>query len=868
MTPPLPVPTSRRMPPAWSPEAQADLWSASSGSGAEATADGGDQPGGDERAGGGPVDGAGRTARVLRGVRPRRRPQVAHNPAPFRLPAQRVARLAEASPVTSSTAADWLQDAAPEEPELIEQSAPAAGTAVAPDSALAPAPAPEPAAELAPAPVPGPFAADDPESGARWSVVAESDDAAADAVTQPLARDEARTVAADAPELVPTAPTAAEAPEGTGTEAEDTDAVAAERERAPVEAAETSVGPAPTLPGDPERAPSAPVRPSATATPGPSAPASAPAPVAPSAPGTLRAALDLLAPHLTVRRRAVLTGWISLVLGVGLVVALPVPLGSAVDAARGTGSDGIGLPLALFGGLVVLAVAARLVASAALGRAGAGTATALRSRLLRHLHALTPSRTRDARSAAEDVGPLTRDADALRDLVTHAGPRLVGGLLTVVPVLGVTAIFAPSAALVLLGTAVLAALLSVLTARRTVAAERAAALEQELLAATAEELATAATTVQSYGLETRSERGLAEAGLRAGRALTRARRSVALDRALQLLAAVAGASGLLAVLAPQLASGAVTPGELVLLLGELLVLVLAVGPTARALPALRAARTAAARIGALLARPTGIAEPERIQRLEQVRGEIVYSAITTHARPAPGHDPARLFDAVSLVVPAGQHLALLDEAGEESAALLAYLLRFEEPDTGRVLLDRYDTRAVSLVDLRRQIAVVQREPVLFTDTMRENIRIGLPGATDREVAEAAARVGLDELAATLPYGVDTVLGRDGHPVTDGQRRRIAIARALLRDAPVVVLDGADAELAATERESVLAALRTLTAGRTALVISREAEAVRAADRVLWLEDGEVLEDGSPAALETDPSGRVATWLRARDEDVR
>src|SRR5699024_10825597 len=135
----------------------------------------------------------------------------------------------------------------------------------------------------------------------------------------------------------------------------------------------------------------------------------------------------------------------------------------------------------------------------------------------------------------------------------------------------------------------------------------------------------------------------------------------------------------------------------------------------------------------------------------------------------------------------------------------------EQPDTGRVLLDRYDTRAVSLADLRGQIAVVQREPALLTDTVRENIRVGRPGATDDEVAEAARRAGADDVIGVLPQGYDTLLTRRGAALTDGQRRRLAIARAVLRDAPIVVLDRADADLAATEREGVLEALAALLA---------------------------------------------------------
>jgi ABC-type multidrug transport system fused ATPase/permease subunit len=238
---------------------------------------------------------------------------------------------------------------------------------------------------------------------------------------------------------------------------------------------------------------------------------------------------------------------------------------------------------------------------------------------------------------------------------------------------------------------------------------------------------------------------------------------------------------------------------------------------------------------------------------------VVFSAITA----GPGRGPR--FDGVSVVIPVGQRVALMDRSGAEASALLSYLLRFEQPETGRVLLDRYDTRSLSLADLRGALAVVQREPALFSETVRENVRAGRPGASDEEVAEAVRRSGADTLLDELPDGYDTLLTRRGAALADGRRRRLAIARALLRDAPVVLLDRADAELAPRERAEVLAALDALGEGRTVLLHSREPETVRGADRVLWFEDGRLVEDGDPRVLAEDPDSRLSAWLREADE---
>ncbi|MGP5051583.1 ABC transporter transmembrane domain-containing protein [Brachybacterium alimentarium] len=649
--------------------------------------------------------------------------------------------------------------------------------------------------------------------------------------------------------------------------------------------------------------------------------------------GPYRNVVQVLSPYLRRHRAVLITGSISLLLSVWLLIALPFPLKYAVDAAiASTGADLPALSgldedpgralitsVIVLGGLLILQFITRFVAISALGRAGVRIATSLRSRLLAHLHRLTPGSAdhpasaarasrRGGRPDADPVRPLIDDIAALRDLLSHSGPRAAASALTLLSLLVVTVILDPLTALVLAVTGALFALAVGVGVRRSRAAEARAAVEAQMLADTADELVAATGTIQSYGLESRSERGLTEAGVRAGRALTRARRAQAMLQLLTVLVAGIGVTGTLLLGGPRVEAGTMTPGDLVMLLADLLIVVVVLRELLQHGGALKRATAAGDRIAALLARQVGITEPQRTQPVDRVGGEIVFSAINTQGSAVAGvgdgaadgtgrpfgaaaettadgpldgttdtssstapssaeHSGAQLFDTVSLVVPAGQHVALLDHEGREAAALISYLLRFDQPDTGRVLLDRFDTRAVSLTDLRRQIAVVQREPVLFTDTVRENIRIGRPDATDAEVADAARRAGIDDVIAQLAQGFDTVLVGRGNVLSDGQRRRIAIARALLRDAPIVVLDAADSGLSGAERRPVMAALVTLLEGRTAIVSSRDPETVAAADRVLWFEGGEVREDGAPSVLAAQEDSRLARWLRSQDESV-
>lgn len=581
--------------------------------------------------------------------------------------------------------------------------------------------------------------------------------------------------------------------------------------------------------------------------------------------GTLSGALDLVLPHLAPYRGSLIAGLIALVLSVWSLVALPFPLKYSIDAAlaaAGAGStapDGIGADpsTALFlaaGALAVLVAAQagfRALSVSALNRMGARVATDLRGRLLNHLHRLSPGR--DIDDLGRSASPLIEDVARLRDLVSHTGPRIVTGLLALASLLIMLLVIEPLAAAIVLVTAALTALAARAALAHQRRREAAAAADELLLAETADELLSATRTIQSYGLEERAAQSLGELGARTGGSRSAARRSAAVGSFLTELITGLGVGAALLLGGWRMNAGTMTPGELTMVVAAVLIAVLLAREVVRHSVGLRATIAAGDRVGELLEHRAAITEPGRSQQIGALRGEVVYSALSAQGRRGP------LFDGVSLVIPAGQHVALVGRDGDEASALLSYLLRFDQPDSGRVLLDRYDTRELSLADLRRGLAVVQRESALFSESVRENIRVGRPGATDDEIVEAARRSGADEFITLLPDGYDTHLSRRGAALTDGQRRAIAITRALLRDAPVVLLDDADADLAPAERDLVQRALAALTDGRTTLLSSQEPETILAADRVLCFESGVLAEDGAPAQLAEDPD----SWLSLR-----
>lgn len=550
--------------------------------------------------------------------------------------------------------------------------------------------------------------------------------------------------------------------------------------------------------------------------------------------GGLTAAADLIDPHLRTHRWSVLGAGVLLVLGIWMLAVTPLALDHALQPPTREGALLLGGLLALYG----LVAAMR---TALLERAGARAATELRGRLLQHLHRHGSPEDHGDRSMP--AARLTTDVAAVRDLVAGTGPRLATAVLALVALLVVLVLNAPMTALLVGATAAVYTLVMLLGTRRVAAREQRAAAEERTLTALTRELLDARGTIRAYALEQRAADDLAAASDRAGAARAAARRTRALVDMLGIVIAVAAA-------VTALLSGA----DRVLALGAVTLAVVLMHRAIGHLGELPAAASAGTRLRDLLDHSSGVTDSDGAPMLDQVRGEITLQSLTAD-------DP--LLDAVSLTIPAGQHVALVDRDGRESAALLAYLMRSAAPDQGTMLLDGQDIAGATVADVRSQLAVVERDPALLTGTVREAIRVGRPDATDDEVTRAARAACADGFIVMLADGYDTVIDPRDPVLTDGQLRRIAIARALLRDAPVVLLDRAGDDVAPAEQAEVQQALEALVAGRTAVVRSREARSVLAADRVLWIDGGELVEDGTPEVLAEDPDSWLSTWLKHR-----
>ena len=242
------------------------------------------------------------------------------------------------------------------------------------------------------------------------------------------------------------------------------------------------------------------------------------------------------------------------------------------------------------------------------------------------------------------------------------------------------------------------------------------------------------------------------------------------------------------------------------------------------------------------------AEPEVCDRpgagpLPPARGHVRLENVTF------GYEPERpVLRDVALEVLPGQRVAIVGATGAGKTTLVSLIARFFDPWEGRVLVDGHDVRDVRLRSLREQVGLVLQEPFLFPLTIAENIAYGRPGASRQEIEAAARAANLHGFVERLPQGYETVVGERGATLSGGERQRLSIARALLKDAPILILDEPTSALDAETERLLLGALQRLTAGRTTFIIAHRLSTVRNAERIVVLQEGAIVETGTHAEL--------------------
>jgi ATP-binding cassette subfamily B protein/subfamily B ATP-binding cassette protein MsbA len=258
---------------------------------------------------------------------------------------------------------------------------------------------------------------------------------------------------------------------------------------------------------------------------------------------------------------------------------------------------------------------------------------------------------------------------------------------------------------------------------------------------------------------------------------------------------------------------------------------------------LQGASGSARRVLELLAKEPEVADRPGARPLGRARGHVRLEDVSF------GYEPGRpVLRDVSLEVAPGQTVAVVGPTGAGKTTLVSLVPRFFDPWQGRVTIDGHDVRDVQLRSLREQVAVVLQEPLLFPATVAENIAYGRPDATCEEVEAAARAANAHAFIERLPEGYDTPVGQRGATLSGGERQRLSIARALLKAAPVLILDEPTSALDAETEKLLLEAMGRLMAGRTTLLIAHRLSTVRAADRIVVLDEGQVVEMGTHEGL--------------------
>ncbi len=556
--------------------------------------------------------------------------------------------------------------------------------------------------------------------------------------------------------------------------------------------------------------------------------------------------LRRLLPYLTRHRGRVIAAFIALLAAAAATLAVPLAVRRVID--NGFSAENAQFVDQYFA--MMLAVAALLaVASAAryyfVTWLGEKVVADLRADVFAHLLTLSPA-FYEKNHSGEVLSRLMADTTqiktafgatasvALRNLVLLVG-AVVMMVITSAKLSGITLLAIPLIVLPL-----------IIYGRRVRKLSRKAQDTLAETAALAQESVSAVPVIQAYRQEQRLTRKFMQATQAAFKAAAKRTSARAVLTAMIIFIAFGAIVAVLWMGARDVLAGTMTAGEL----GQFVLYAAfaagALGSLSEVWGEVQLTAGAAERLAEILDTQPDVKTPDNPVALPTPpRGEVVFDKVTFHY---PSRPDAAALDDVSFHVAPGERLAIVGPSGAGKSTIFNLLLRFYDPQSGEVHVDGVNIKMADPREVRARMALVPQEVVIFSTTIRENIRFGNPDASDAEVEAAAKAARVDEFAANLPDGLDTQLGERGVNLSGGQRQRIAIARAILADAPILLLDEATSALDAESERHVQAALETLMEGRTTLAIAHRLATVRGADRIIVMEHGRIVEIGTHEEL--------------------
>lgn len=546
-------------------------------------------------------------------------------------------------------------------------------------------------------------------------------------------------------------------------------------------------------------------------------------------------------------------GWmivavVAMVIGAALGLVMPLAIGQMVNLITGDQTLPIGRIAVLLGGVAVGQTVAGLIQNYGLTFVGERVVADLRLAAYQHLQRLDLAFF-EQRRTGEITSRITNDVTLIQSTVTTNLTTLLQGMIQLIGAIALMIVVSwqlSALALVLVPTLVLIAVFFGRWLRRI-----STTVQDRLADATSilEETVSGVRVVRSFGrepYEVERFRTAVEATFAAAmrRAWVRA-----LFQPSMSLAVWATIIGMLVVGGYLVSTGELTPGNLVAFLFYAGIVAGSMGAFAGLFGQVQEALGAVARVFELLDQQPAVADAPDALPLPPVQGRVEFRNVSfAYQRAENGHNAPIVLRNFSLVIEPGEMVALVGPSGAGKSTIVSLIPRFYDVQDGSVLIDGYDVRRVQMKSLRTQIGIVPQETLLFSGSIRDNIRYGRLDADDAEIEAAARMANAHEFICQLPEGYDTPIGERGVRLSGGQRQRIAIARAILKNPRILILDEATSSLDSVSERLVQEALERLMVGRTSIIIAHRLSTVQRADRIAVIVAGELMEIGTHREL--------------------